>query len=333
MLRNVMIGLSFALALSACETTEENPTPQEAGASDSHSDFDAGSDAVGEDSADAATDTVSADVENEAGLVVPEGYVLVSPAVFIMGSPEQEPGRADTETAHEVTLTRSFVMKKTEVTQGEWQSLMGYQPSYFEGCESCPVENVNWWEALAYCNALSEKEGLAPCYALEGCSEPGPDFLCDKVTTTGGGLLQCEGYRLPTEAEWEFAARAGTTTPLPQGSIEKDPSSCEVDDVLSDYGWYCGNSSDEPHPVGEKSPNAWNLSDMAGNVMEWVWDCLVPYGPEKVNDPIVNEGSGMRVLRGGSWSQAIGQCRSAARAGLDPAERDGDTGLRPVRSF
>jgi formylglycine-generating enzyme required for sulfatase activity len=182
----------------------------------------------------------------------PEGFVPVPAGQFNMGAPETEPGYwwgCDDETVHQVTLSRPFCLKRTEVTQAEWKAVMGNNPSDFATCgDDCPVEMLNWFDALAWCNARSEAEGLAPCYTLTGCTgkagsgsgwDTATAFQCTSVAFAGPG---CTGYRLPTEAEWEYAARAGTTAgtyrwPLAPGRLE-----CEHPNVLDAIAWYAGTS-------------------------------------------------------------------------------------------
>lgn len=261
-------------------------------------------------------------------------YVLIPSGSFSMGSPSAEPGHRLSEgPQHTVVITRPFSLKVTEVTQGEWEALMGNNPSYHPSCGAdCPVEVVNWWDALAYSNALSRALGLPECYALAGCSgTPGvAGHSCGSVTFAG---LDCPGYRLPTEAEWEYAYRAQTTTAFYNGPITNE--ACDPLDVkLYDIGWYCGNSSDETHPVGRKQANAWGLHDMAGNVWEWTWDrSWRDYSTETVTDPLGPDDGGSRVLRGGSFVDEARSCRGADRDNGVPNGRYGNYGFRPARSI
>jgi formylglycine-generating enzyme required for sulfatase activity len=272
-----------------------------------------------------------------------------------MGSPDSEPRREGGEgPVHEVTIQQPFFLKATEVTQGEWKALMRNNPSYFENCgDSCPVEQVSWWDAVAFCNALSRKEGLEECYSLTGCSgTPGAgDFQCTGVTFAG---LSCKGYRLPTEAEWEYAARAGTTTALYTGGITLR-GECNAPE-LDPIAWYCGNSgvnyeggydcshwkekqysssSCGTHPVAKKQPNAWGLFDMLGNIWEWVQDWYHDSYTGAPSDGSAWESpaASFRVFRGGSWDNLARIVRGANRDRGDPGVRDINLGFRPARSI
>ena len=252
------------------------------------------------------------------------GFVRVEPGTFTMGSPSGEPGRDSDEAQHEVTLTRAFYLQATEVTQGQWRALMNNNPSGFNSCgDDCPVETVNWWEAAAYANALSGQEGLPACYALEGCSEvsPGNYMKCGGVSVNapGGDPYQCAGYRLPTEAEWEYAYRAGTTTAY------YDPN-------LDAIAWYGSNSAGTTHLVGEKTPNAWGLYDMAGNVWEWCWDWYGDYPLSGVTNPTGSGSVSFRVYRGGSWYFDADGARAAGRGNYHPDFRYSYLGFRLARS-
>jgi formylglycine-generating enzyme required for sulfatase activity len=276
----------------------------------------------------------------DTGVVVPGAWVTIPPAgttlpvTFSMGSPTGEPCQDSDEDQHPVTLTHQFEITAHEVTQGVFQAVMGYNPSFFSSCgSSCPVEYVNWHEAAAYCNALSAKAGLASCYS---CSGTGTSVSCGEATTySGAGVYDCPGYRLPTEAEWEFAYRAGTTTAYPNGA--NDSSKCNtcsaVDANANMIGWYCFNSGSTTHPVGQKAANAWGLRDMAGNVWEWCHDWYqISLGSSAATDPWgAVLGSG-RVLRGGSWYFGATHLRAAARRDLSPTNRPYDVGFRCART-
>ena len=271
----------------------------------------------------------------------PTAFVYIAPGTFMMGSPSSEEGRSNDETQHQVTLTRGFYLQTTEVTQGEWQRLMGNNPSYFANCGSdCPVEQVSWRDAVGYANALSRAEGLSECYDSSG-------NLRD-----GGNVYDCAGYRLPTEAEWEYAARAGTQTATYAGAMQiLGPNNAPV---LSDIAWYWGNSGvsysggfdcsdwDEravttagtcgPHQVATQDANAWGLHDMLGNVWEWTHDWYGEYGGTSTDPAGATSGSS-RVYRGGSWSGAALAVRAANRNDVPPDGRSDDLGFRLARSI
>ena len=254
----------------------------------------------------------------------PEGYVRVAAGAFTMGSPASEEWRDANEVAHSVTLTRPFCLKATEVTQAEFKAVTGYDNSLATACgASCPAEKVRWMEATAYCNILSRRDGLPECYTCTGTMEE-MSLTC----VANGDPYECLGYRLPTEAEWEYAARAGTTTSIPSGELGL-VGFCEATG-LDGYAWYCGNAPTGPQPVGQKQPNAWGFYDMAGNVYEWCHDDLGDYPAGAVTDPI-GAASGERALRGGAYDSTPEACRSAARFSSEPGYAVQDQGFRPVR--
>ena len=235
--------------------------------------------------------------------------VKVPKGSFTMGSPTGESGRGTDETQHAVTLTTDFWMAESEVTQRQYRNLMGSSPSSFKGDE-LPVESVSWFEAAEYCNALSVKEKLTPCYQISG-------------TTVGwADGLRCTGYRLPTEAEWEYAASPAT----PPRTVYAGSDS--VDGVA----WYSTNAGSTTHAVKTKTANERGLYDLSGNVWEWVWDWYQSnYEALPLTDPIGPSTGTSRVLRGGTWSYSAAYTRVAQRYTLVPMYRDIILGFRIVR--
>ncbi len=192
----------------------------------------------------------------------------VTPGTFNMGSPLQEGVDPYEWPQHTVTLTRPFEVSSTEITWAQYTRLMGANPSYYydecPGCEvSHPVESVDWIDAVTFCNELSADEGLTPAYDIVG-----NDATWDQ---------SADGYRLLTEAEWEYTCRAGTQSDLANGSLTYTASSCDYDERLTLIGWYCNNSGFRPQPVGQLDSNPWGFYDMHGNVWEWVWDWSETY--------------------------------------------------------
>jgi formylglycine-generating enzyme required for sulfatase activity len=196
-------------------------------------------------------------------------FVLIPAGRFTMGSPSSESGRRDNETQRQVTISQPFYLQKTHVTQGQWKRVMGNNPSYFENCgEDCPVEQVSWNDVQEFIRKLNANEGT------------------DK-------------YRLPTEAQWEYAARAGTT-----GARYGE---------LHYIAWYGGNSGGKTHRVAQWLPNAWGLYDMLGNVWSWCRDWYGTYPSGSVTDPDGPSSGSDRVVRGGSWDVDAGYARAAFR--------------------
>jgi formylglycine-generating enzyme required for sulfatase activity len=250
---------------------------------------------------------------------VPNGFVLINGGTFTMGSPANEVDRFYDEDQHQVTAS-SFYMGKYEVTQKEYREIMGTNPSYFKG-DNLPVERVSWYDAIEYCNARSLKEGLTPAYTIDK-SQKDPNNKNDRDTVKWivTWNRNANGYRLPTEAEWEYACRAGTTTAYNTGANRSINS-----------GWYEENSGDRTHPVGQKPANAWGLYDMDGNVHEWCWDWYGKYPSESQTNPMgASSGSG-RVPRGGSWFAPAEDSRSAERSNTLPISRHEFLGFRLVR--
>ncbi len=225
-------------------------------------------------------------------------FVPVAPGTFLMGSPDYETGRSSDEIIREVTLTKGFHMQKTPVTQGQWKAVMGNNPASFsEGGDDCPVESISWNECQEFIRRLNA----------------GKDSI----------------YRLPTEAEWEYACRAGSFTPFCSGEISE--LYCAHDPVLSEAGWYCGNSGRKSRPVAQKSPNALGLYDMHGNVSEWCQDWYGEYGPDPQTDPSGPKSGPGKVIRGGSWFGNAKNCRSASRFYWPPNSRSEFIGFRLVK--
>jgi formylglycine-generating enzyme required for sulfatase activity len=265
----------------------------------------------------------------------PTGIVMVSiPAgTFTMGSPASEPNRDDKETQHSVTLS-SFKMSKYQVTQEQYQAVMGSNPSYFSSDPQAgetqgkrPVEQVSWYDALVFCNRLSIKEGLKPAYSIGGNTDPTAwgkaptrqDAAWDAVLILEGS----NGYRLPTEAQWEYACRAKTTTAYNTG-----------DTVSDNTGWLDSNSGNKTHEVGKKPANAWGLHDMHGNVWEWCWDWYGRYPTEAQTNPMGASSGTDRVRRGGRWGDSSEYLRSAYRGYIIPNDRgDGDPFYRGCNGF
>jgi formylglycine-generating enzyme required for sulfatase activity len=243
------------------------------------------------------------------------------------------PAGTFTRGGNEVTLTKSFYMGKYEVTQDQYQVVMGINLSYFtpdngrpseagETQGKRPVEYLSWFDAVEFCNKLSVNEGLYPVYTISS-RNPASGYPITGATVTADWSKN--GYRLPTEAEWEYACRAGTTTAYNTGSNE----------ISDNTGWYQENSGDKTHEIGKKLANAWGLYDMHGNVLEWCWDWLEAYESGAQTNPVGPPSSsiGSRVVRGGAWNRNSGDIRSTARDYGYPSYRFAHVGFRIVRLY
>jgi formylglycine-generating enzyme required for sulfatase activity len=246
-------------------------------------------------------------------------FVRIKPGSFLMGStrkqidhlmrlfPDSKREWFDYEQPrHLVAITRPYLLGVHPVTQGQYQAIIGKHENHFKGPDDLPAESVSWFGAVAFCNKLSEPEGRKPFYHIAG----------DEVTVVGGN-----GYRLPTEAEWEYACRAESEGLFPFGDNRQK---------LGEHAWYDKNSEAKTHPVGQKSPNAWGLCDMLGNVWEWCadWYDAKYYASSPAADPPGAAGASYRVFRGGSWDRNARFCRPAYRSrGTPDCWRD-DLGFR-----
>jgi formylglycine-generating enzyme required for sulfatase activity len=250
--------------------------------------------------------------------------IRVNAGEFEMGSSS---GDVDERPVHKVKLTRDFYMGKNEVSQGLYRSVMGKNPSGFAKCGStCPVENVSWCDAVLFSNRLSGVEGLEPVYYLpQGFGRGMDSKTCSQLSLQVRMNIDSTGYRLPTEAEWEYAAKGGKSQAFP-GSVSVDAVS-----------WYKGNSYGRSHPVQRKGSNGYELHDMSGNVWEWVWDWYngaynPTYSSVTAVDPLSTKPSSSRVQRGGGWKHEPSRLRIANRGSAPPGERSDDLGLRLART-
>ncbi len=246
----------------------------------------------------------------------PRGFILVEPGRFQMGSPPSQEGRESDELLHEVVITRWFYLMRHEVTHAEWAEVMGGSPSdsHPRGGH-WPVEHVSWFDVAAYANAVSNREGLEECYTLGDCTGTPGDGVFTCGTTRSRGL-DCKGYRLPTEAEWEYAARAGTT----------DARYGQLDEVA----WWKENSGEGTHAFGQRAPNAWGFHDMLGNVWEWCGDYYSKYDVIST-DPQGPPLGRSRLIRGGSFVSEAVNTRTAMRRAQAPEFHHPSLGFRLAR--
>ena len=247
-------------------------------------------------------DVTSSYVENYISLI-PVNFVLLPAGTFTMGNTRGQ-GYSDEEPTHQVTLS-SFFIGKYEVMQADYQTVMGINPSYFSGQDK-PVESISWFDAVLFCNALSIEQGLTPCYNTA-------TWFCD---------FSANGYRLPTEAEWEYAARGSSNNPdyLYSGS-----------DDIENVAWNSSNSSSQTHDVGTKNPNSLGIYDMSGNVWEWCNDWYGLYSSSAQTDPVGPATGSYRVFRGGCWCSSASYCRVAIRNYVYPTSGSISIGFRLAR--
>ena len=295
---SLLLSLSLIFSLAACSQTENPDT--------------------GSEQPPASNSLEVTDMQ------VPENFVLIKGGSFQMGSSESEAWRSADETQHSVTVS-DFYMSKYELTQKEYEEITGNNPSNFSG-ENLPVENISWLDAVAYCNARSEKDGLTPVYTIHG-----QNVSWDR---------SANGYRLPTEAEWEYACRAGTTTPF---YMKNSPSAEDANYYghypyeIEDNYFSQGNLEVKPGeyrqttvPVDSFSENPYGLYNMHGNVGEWVWDYYGDYSADEQTNPSGPASGTLRVYRGGGWNDFAKNMRSAYRATLEQNKGSFNLGIRLV---
>lgn len=243
---------------------------------------------------------------------IPAGFIKVQGGSFTMGSPD---GFSDELPLHMVTLS-SYCISKTEVTQGQWKAVMGTNPSAFTSVgDNAPLEGVNWYSCIGYCNKLSVSEGKTPCYNISGNTNPSDwtsgTIICD---------FTVKGYRLPTEAEWEYASRGGSYS---LGYIYSGS------DTVYNVAWYNDNSGSTTHVVGAKKANELGLFDMSGNITEWCWDYYGSYSSVSQTNPTGPLSGSFHILRGGSWTNTLMSCRPTLRTNYGyPAFFGNAVGLR-----
>lgn len=250
----------------------------------------------------------------QADKTVKSTLVLIPAGPFSLGNTGSYEGEYDEKPPVTIIISKPFYISKYEITQQQYKAVMGNNPSEFKG-DDLPVEQVSWYDALNFCNRLSQSEGLTPCYTMNGTK-----VTCD---------FEANAYRLPTEAEWEYAAKAGTKTDFYSGKLTYSGNS-PIDPNLDKIAWYSANSSNATHPVGQKAPNAFGLYDMSGNVWEWCWDRYAEYPSKETKDYQGPEIGTYRVYRGGGWRNLAWYCRSTNRDRNYLDDKNNSLGFRVV---
>ena len=264
---------------------------------------------------------------------IPMTFIEIPAGIFEMGAPLDELCREPDEIFYTVTLTHGISIQQTEVTQYQWESVFGSNPSKFEGMNR-PVEKTTWFDACIYCNRLSVTEGLIPCYYTDASFSTMFDGTPPVIAGTVFWNPVATGYRLPTEAEWEYACRAGAGSAY---NSDETNTSCTIDPILDPLDWYASNSDigngRETHNVRTKTPNHWNLYNMHGNVGEWCWDWYAAYPLGSAIDPIGPDAGTERINRGGAFNYTAGYCRSGNRWYDTPDSSLRYYGFRVVRTL
>ncbi|MGL6195549.1 MAG: SUMF1/EgtB/PvdO family nonheme iron enzyme, partial [Thermoguttaceae bacterium] len=264
-------------------------------------------------------------IEKLTTVVTPSGIKLrrIPAGRFYMGSHDSDEFiRNNERPQHKVTLTHSMFMGVYQITQEDFTKIMEFNPSISTDNPQCPVDNVTWFTVLEFCNKLSDEEGFSHYYELKNVKRRSTGM----IEYADVELLGGDGYRLPTEAEWEYACRAGSITPWCFGDLVVE---------VGQYAWYYDNSQMETQPVGEKKPNAWGLYDMHGNIMEWCYDWYCEFYYQQcgeIDNPTGPDNGTARVLRGGAWQFGAEATRSAYRNSCNPDTSSSIIGFRIARN-